>query len=70
MLTAREYATNPRGAKISRILRDAGRRWVRDESGSANWEYGVLLGAVAVAGLLTVWILRVQMDGTYAQMLP
>ena len=70
MLTAREYATDPRDAKVSRILRNAWCRWVRDESGSANWEYGVLLGAIAVAGLLTVWILRVQMDGTYAQMLP
>jgi Flp pilus assembly pilin Flp len=69
MLTARQHETDPRDAKVSRMLRDVLRRWVRDESGSANWEYCVLLGAVAVAGLLTVWILRVQMDGTYAQML-
>jgi Flp pilus assembly pilin Flp len=70
MLTARQYETEPGDAKVSRVLCDVWRRWVHDESGSANWEYGVLLGAVAVAGLLTVWILRVQMDGTYAQMLP
>jgi len=69
MLTERQYETEPGGAKVSRVLRGVLCRWVRDESGSANWEYGVLLGAVAVAGLLTVWILRVQMDGTYAQML-